>query len=105
MEEKTEKFPEGHVLGMWMGIGIAIFSGIGIPICIATGNFGFLGIGPAMGVAFGVAIGQSEEEKYKGQGKLRPLTEQEKKRKEAGIKFGLIALTLLTLLALSITFR
>ncbi|MDD4898811.1 MAG: hypothetical protein PHY70_05475, partial [Methanocellales archaeon] len=63
-KEKNKTYPEGHFVGMWMGIGIAIFSGFGIPLSIATGNPGFMGIGPAIGVAFGLAIGSSIEAKY-----------------------------------------
>ena len=31
MEQNDKKYPEGHFVGMWMGIGIAIFSGFGVP--------------------------------------------------------------------------
>jgi hypothetical protein len=34
MEKKNEKYPEGHFVGIWMGIGIAIFSGVGVPLSI-----------------------------------------------------------------------
>lgn len=82
MQDKDEKYPEGHFIGMWIGIGIAIFSGIGVPLSVATKNTAFIGMGPAMGVAFGVAIGQSIETKYKKEGKIRPLTEEEQKRRD-----------------------
>jgi hypothetical protein len=94
MENKDNKYPEGHFLGMWMGIGIAIFSGFGIPLCIATDNPGFIGIGPALGVAFGLAIGQSIENKYKQKGKIRPLKESEIKRKKIVVALGVVILTL-----------
>jgi len=77
-----------------MGIGIAIFSGLGIPIIIATNNFGFIGIGPALGVAFGLSIGQSVENKYKQEGRIRPLTESEQKRKKYAVIAGIVILTL-----------
>jgi len=51
MKENNKEYPEGHFVGMWMGIGVAIFSGLGIPLSIATGNPGLIGIGPAIGVA------------------------------------------------------
>ena len=79
---------------MWMGIGIAIFSGLGIPLSIATENPGFIGIGPALGVAFGLAIGQSIENKYKEEGRIRRLTESEQKRKKNTVFAGIIILTL-----------
>ena len=94
MDNEDKKYPEGHFLGMWMGIGIAIFSGIGIPLSIATDNPGFIGIGPAIGVVFGLAIGQSIENKYKEKGRIRPLTEFEIKRKKIAIAAGITILTL-----------
>jgi hypothetical protein len=42
---------------------------------------GLIALGPAIGLAFGFAIGQSVEEKYKKEGKIRPLTDREKKRR------------------------
>ncbi len=94
IEEKNKKYPEGHFTGMWMGIGIAIFTGVGVPLSIATENIGLIGIGPALGVAFGLAIGAGIEEKYKKEGKIRPLTDEEKKRKKLGVLAGLIILLL-----------
>jgi len=92
--KKTGKYPEGHFVGMWMGIGTAIFSGVGIALSTTTGNSGLIGIGPALGIGFGLAIGQSIENKYKKEGKIRPLTEQEKKLKQ---KMIWVAMSLLIL--------
>ena len=100
MEENNKKYPEGHFLWMWMGIGVAMFSGIGIPISIASDNLGFIGVGPAIGIAFGLAIGSSIEAKYKKEGKLRPLSEREKRRQRIGITAGLVILSLLALIFL-----
>jgi hypothetical protein len=100
MEENTKTYPEGHFVRMWMGIGIAIFSGFGIPLSIATDNPGFIGVGPALGVAIGLAIGSSIEAKYKNEGKIRPLTEEEKKRKKIAITIGVVSLVVLSLLGL-----
>ena len=94
MDDMIEKYPEGHFVGMWMGIFIAIFSGIGIPLSIITENPGFIGIGPALGVAVGIAIGQSIENKYKKQDRIRPLTESEQKRKKNTVFAGIVILTL-----------
>jgi hypothetical protein len=63
MEENNKKYPEGHFIGMWMVIGIAI-SGLCIPLSIITGNPGFIAIGPAIGVSVGLAIGSGIEAKY-----------------------------------------
>ncbi len=65
-----------------------------IPLSIITENPGFIGIGPALGVAVGVAIGQSIENKYKQEGRIRPLTESEQKRKKNAVFAGIILLTL-----------
>jgi hypothetical protein len=94
MEETSKKYPEGHFVGMWMAIGIVIFSGFGVPISIATNNYAFIGIGPALGVAFGLAIGQSIENKHKEKGKIRPLTKEEKKKKEFVVLAGVVALAI-----------
>jgi hypothetical protein len=94
MDKKIKKYPEGHFVGLWMGICIAIFSGSGIPLSIVTGNYGFIGIGPALGVAVGVAIGQSIENKYKQEGRIRPLTVDEHNRKKYSIIAGIIFLAL-----------
>ena len=94
MEEKNKKYPEGHFTGMWMGIGIAIFTGVGVPLSIATKNMGLIGIGPAIGVAFGLSIGSGIEAKYKKEGKIRPLTEEEQKRKKLAVLAGVIMLLL-----------
>ena len=94
MEKNNKKYPEGHFIAMWMGIGIAIFSGFGILISIATNNLGLIGIGPALGVAFGLSIGQLIETKYKKEGKIRPLTEDEKRRKKIAVMAALALLIL-----------
>jgi hypothetical protein len=94
MDDKIKEYPEGHFLGMWMGICMVIFSVFGTPLSIVTENPGFIGIGPALGVAIGIAIGQSIENKYKEEGRIRPLTESEQKRKKNAIYVGIITLTL-----------
>jgi hypothetical protein len=94
MQSTEIQYPEGHFISMWMGIGIAIFSGLGIPISVITGYYGFIAVGPSIGIAVGLAIGQSIENKYKIEGKIRPLTESEKKRKKFAIYIGIILLSL-----------
>jgi hypothetical protein len=94
MNEKVEKYPEGHFVGRWMCIGIAIISGIGIPLGIVTHNYIYAYIGPAIGVAFGMIIGQSIENKYKQEGRIRPLTEKEQKRKKNAVIAGTLIFTL-----------
>jgi hypothetical protein len=60
-----KKYPEGHFIGIGMAIGIAFFSGFGIIFATATDNMGLIGIGPALGVSLGLAIGTGIEKKYK----------------------------------------
>jgi len=83
-----------------MGIGIAIFAGIGIPLSIISENIGLIGIGPAIGVAFGLAVGTAIEARYQKEGKIRALSEKEKKRKIIGITAGILILSLLALIFL-----
>jgi len=103
MEDKKEIYPEGHFVGMWIGIGIAIFTGVGVAISFALENPGMIGVGPAIGVAFGAGVGSSIESRYKKEGKIRPLTEDEKKRKRYLIIVGIVLFLvgLLTLLLFS----
>ena len=89
-----KKYPEGHFVGMWTGIGIAIFTGVGVPLSIATKNPGLIGIGPALGAAFGISVGSGIEAKYKKEGKIRPLTEKEKRLKKIAVTSGIILLIL-----------
>jgi len=93
LNDKEKKYVEGHFVGMWIGLCIAIFSGFGIPLSIITENPGFIGIGPAIGVAVGVAIGQTIENKYKQEGRIRPLTEIEQTKKKNAITAGIVILT------------
>ncbi|MCP8323468.1 MAG: hypothetical protein L6N96_04750 [Candidatus Methylarchaceae archaeon HK02M2] len=102
IEEQNKKYPEGHFVGMWMAIGIAIFSGIGVPLSIILKIPGLIAIGPAVGVAFGLAIGSSIESKYKKEGKIRPLIKDEKNKRRmvllAGIAILIIGLAIFLLL-------
>lgn len=97
MEKNDKKYPEGHFVGLWMGIGIAIFTGVGVPLSLALKIPGLIGIGPAIGVAVGLALGQSIEAKYQKEGKIRPLTEDEKKKRKIAVIAG-IAIFILGLL-------
>ena len=79
-DQDKKKYPEGHFVGLGMAFGVAIFAGLGVPLSIATDNYAFVGIGPAMGVGVGLAIGTGLENKYKAKGQIRPLTDQEKSK-------------------------
>lgn len=92
MNNNSKKYPEGHFVGIWMAIFIVIFSAIMIPLSIVTENFAFIGIGPALGVSIGLAIGQSIEDKYKQEGRIRPLSESEIKSKKIAVAAGIVVL-------------
>ena len=92
MEKNDKTYPEGYFRGMWIGICIAIFSGLGIPASIITQNYAFIGMGPAIGVAVGAGIGQSIENKYKQEGRIRPLSEGEKKKTKNAVTIAIILL-------------
>lgn len=94
MEDNEGKYPEGHFVARWMAIGMAIFSGLGVALSTIMDSPGLMGIGPAIGVAFGAAVGQSIESKYKKEGKIRPLTDDEKKRRRIAAIAGVAVLVL-----------
>jgi len=89
MENDNEQYPEGHFIGIWIGVGIAVGAGIGVPFGIAIGNPAFFGIGLPIGLSIGVAIGTAIESRHKKQGEIRPLTEDEQKRKKQNVMAGL----------------
>ena len=93
-DKNEKKYPKGHFIGMWMGIGIAIFSGIGIPLSIALNNYAFVGMGPALGVAVGLSIGQGIETKHLKEGRIRPLTDKEKRNQKIVLTTAIIILTI-----------
>lgn len=47
-----------HCIAIGLAIAMPIFALIGFALCIATGKPGFLGLGPGMGLALGIAIGE-----------------------------------------------
>ena len=57
-KRETQAKEKDHYVGLGMAIGMIAFAPLGIVLAIATGTFGLLGIGPAMGVAVGVALGE-----------------------------------------------
>ncbi len=74
----SEKKKQGHYVGMWMAIGIAIWSGTFIPLAIATDNIGLIGLGPAVGVIFGLIVGKAVEKDKMEKGILEPVKEEPK---------------------------
>ena len=94
MQKNNKIYPEGHFIGMWMVICGAIFTLIGLPLCIIFEMTGLIGIGPAIGVAIGLSIGSAIEAKYKKEGKIRSLTEEEKRKRQYAVLAGIAILTL-----------
>jgi len=92
MNNKEKIYPEGHFVGIWIVICIAIFSGFGIPLSVVTENFAFIGIGSALGVAVGTAIGQSIENRYKQDGRIRLLSESETKSRKNAVAIGVLTM-------------
>ena len=83
MSKNVGKYPKGY----WMGVGLSI----GVAIGVALGPlFENIGIGIAVGIAIGSGIGASLEQKYKDN--IRPLTEQENKRRRWAVILGLLIL-------------
>ena len=92
MIDQNQKYPEGHFVGMWIGIGAAIGSGLGVAFAIAIGNMALMGIGIPIGIAIGVGIGSAQEAQYKAKGLIRPHTEAEKKQRKVAMWIGLATL-------------
>ena len=88
--DETVKYPEGNFLGIWMAVCIGILTAIWIPLSILTGNLALIGVGPAMGVAVGLAVGQIVEHKQRKEGKIRPLNESEKRIRKVAVVVGII---------------
>ena len=54
----TRNADRDHYIAIGMAIGMPSFALIGFALCIATDNPGLLGLGPAIGLAMGIAIGE-----------------------------------------------
>ena len=86
MKDINNKYPEGY----FISIGIALGIPFGIPLAISLGNMGFIGTGIPIGLAIGIAL----EEKYKKEGRIRPLDENEKKKRKILLFVGIGTLIL-----------
>ena len=55
MERDTER---DRCFAIGLAIGMPSFAFIGLALCLATDNLGLLGVGPAIGLTIGIAIGE-----------------------------------------------
>ncbi len=89
--EENKKKPVGHYKSLGVTIGFAICAGIGIPLSIILDNMSLIGIGAIVGVLLGSIIGESFEKKHAAAGNIRPMTEEEIKKKKNQIMILMIA--------------
>ena len=57
-EDMTSNPQRDRYITIGLAIGMPSFALIGFILCIATDSPGFLGLGPAIGLATGIAIGE-----------------------------------------------
>lgn len=88
----AKEYPEGQLVATWIGIGIALFAGVGVVFATATDNPGLIGIGPALGVAVGAGIGAGFESKARQEGRIRELTPSERRRQRRAVGIGVAIL-------------
>jgi hypothetical protein len=86
------KYPQGHWMSIGMCIGIAMGSIPALVGLLFDDMSSWVGIAPAMGLGFGIAIGSALERKHKDE--LRPLTEEENRMRSRVV---LVALGMLVL--------
>lgn len=84
----AKTYPEGQLVATWIGIGMALFAGVGVVFATATDNPGLIGIGPALGVAVGAGIGAGLENKAREEGRIRDLTPAERRRQRRAMGIG-----------------
>lgn len=58
MSDRRQDAARNHYLGIGLAVGMPSFALVGFVLCIATGTPGLLGLGPAIGLAVGIAIGE-----------------------------------------------
>ena len=85
MNAGGKQYPEGHFKWKGMAVGMPF----GIPIGLAIGGPAFLGVGVCAGMCLGLAAGSAVESKYRSDGRVRPMTEEERRRKRLGIVGGI----------------
>ena len=64
-ERQSPDEQKQHYLGKGMGIGLALFIPFGVALWLVLDNPGMLGLGPALGVSIGIALGEAMYKKKK----------------------------------------
>jgi hypothetical protein len=57
-KQRIQNGERDRYIAIGLAIGMPSFALIGFALCIATDNPGLLGLGPAIGLALGIAIGE-----------------------------------------------
>jgi hypothetical protein len=57
-KQRIRNSERDRYIAIGMAIGMPIFGLAGLILCIATDNPGLMGVGPAVGLAMGIAIGE-----------------------------------------------
>ena len=102
MEEEIKTYPQGHFLGLGMALGILASLLVGFTISIVFEMPELLGLWPAVGVIIGLVSGKLIEDKYKREGKIRPVTEAEEKKRKKAVKIAVFAGVLALILIIGI---
>ena len=70
LDKELKLVPKNHYRNMWMALGMSVF---GVPLGVIFGasldNMGLMGIGIPMGMAIGLGIGTSMDQKAKSDGR------------------------------------
>jgi hypothetical protein len=104
-DESKKMYPEGHFLSRGIAIGMVAASSIMLPFFIMLDQVAFIGLGPAIGLSLGVALGQLWENKYKEAGQIRPLTDGEKRLSKRNAYFIVAGILVLVALIVFIIWR
>jgi hypothetical protein len=87
-----KQYKEGHFIRYGMVMGISIGTALVVPFAVIFDQMAFVGMGPAFGVSIGLAIGAGLEAQAKKEGKIIPLTAEEKEKQKKSSRRFLFAL-------------
>jgi hypothetical protein len=84
MTTDERRFPEGHF--KWKGVAIGFFLGVLCGIIIV--GPAYMGLVGAAGMCVGLGVGSAMEARHRRSGMMRPLTEEESRRRRVGLTMG-----------------